>query len=366
MEKAADSYQVMEEPPNQDAQKHCPKVSVLMPVYNGECFLKEAVDSILGQSFEDLELIIIDDGSTDQTPEILDTYTDPRIVRFRNDKNQGIGESSVAATALARAQYFARMDADDISEPDRLRIQSAFLDSQPNITAVGSTAIHIDESSHETGQSTAPVDDLLPWNLIWSNPIYHGSMMVRAGALFSVGGYDPTFRLAVDYDLWLRMIAAGQRIVTQNESLLRYRVASTRVTVTHRDTQNQFAKKALRKYLCDFVRPEDVDANFDAFWAFSRAQRPMRAGEIEQVLKLVREIARVASPKNFPVERKRVHSFLAEMFLSRAAHWATTSVHTSWQATLAAILFYPRLIATHSLVRQVGRLTRAYVLERCR
>jgi glycosyltransferase involved in cell wall biosynthesis len=364
VEKTTNPYWVIKESPDGYGGKRCPKISVLMSVYNGERFLQEAIDSILAQTYKDFELIIVDDASSDGTQQILDSYSDPRIVRFRNEKNLGIGKSLALATAIAKAHYFAKMDADDISEPDRFRIQCTFLDNHPDISAVGSTAIHIDESGHETGRSTLSIDDLLPWDLIWGNPIYHGSVMIRAAAFFTIGGYDPTFRLAVDYDLWLRMISAGQKIATLNEPLLRYRIAGPRVTTTQREVQDQFAKQALRRYLCNFIRPEEVDVYADAFWAFSRRERPMVQGEIDQVLKLVRDIATVTSARNFPVERKRVHMFLAGMFLTRAGSWAATSAHTSWSATVAAIHFYPRLIATRSLVRQAGRLIRAYARER--
>jgi hypothetical protein len=232
------------------------------------------------------------------------------------------------------------MDADDISEPDRFRIQFDFLDSHPDISAVRSTAIHIDESGHETGRSTASPDDLLPWVLIWGNPFYHGSMMIRTAVFREIGGCDPYFRMAQDYDVWLRLLASGCKFVTISQPLLRYRVSNSRVSMTHRPLQDQFAKEALSRYLSTMMGPQMTSQQFEAFWAYSRVERRMVQGEIEQVLKLVRDMATVASARNLPVGRKRVHLFLVAMFLSRAGSWAATSAHTSWSATVAAILFY--------------------------
>src|SRR5690606_26457619 len=124
-----------------------PKVSVVMPVYNGERFLRQAVDSILQQDFQDFEFIIVDDGSKDHTWNILQDYArhDPRVILLRNDTNNGVLAARNRGLAVAQGEYLAVQDADDISLPQRFRLQVAYLDQHPQVSAIGSPAQRIDE-----------------------------------------------------------------------------------------------------------------------------------------------------------------------------------------------------------------------------
>ena len=110
-----------------------PRVSILMPVYNVAPYLREAMDSILNQTFEDFELIILDDCSPDNSTEILDTYTDPRIVRYRGEKNVGLSNVLNIGMDMARGEFIARMDSDDLSTPERLAVQVAYLETHPDV-----------------------------------------------------------------------------------------------------------------------------------------------------------------------------------------------------------------------------------------
>ena len=110
-----------------------PLVSILMPVYNTAPYLREAMDSMLAQTFTDFELIVLDDCSPDNAQEILDTYTDPRIVRYRGERNVGLANVLNVGMEMARGKYIARMDSDDISLPDRLKVQVEYLESHPDI-----------------------------------------------------------------------------------------------------------------------------------------------------------------------------------------------------------------------------------------
>ncbi len=127
-----------------------PRVSVLMSVYNGERFLRDSVESILGQTFTDFEFLILDDGSTDSTCEILEEYAnkDARIVLVRNDRNLGLTRSLNKGLRLVRGEYLARQDADDISLPKRLEMQVKFLDAHPEVGVVGSALEIIDENGN--------------------------------------------------------------------------------------------------------------------------------------------------------------------------------------------------------------------------
>ena len=134
-----------------------PIVTVLMSVYNGERYLNEAIDSILAQTFTDFEFLIIDDASTDSTPKILHSYDDPRIRIVTNEENLGLTKSLNKGLALAQGEYIARMDADDISLPERLMMQLNFLIDNKTVPLVGSGAIMIDEDGKSIGKMNLPI-----------------------------------------------------------------------------------------------------------------------------------------------------------------------------------------------------------------
>jgi glycosyltransferase involved in cell wall biosynthesis len=184
-----------------------PKVSVVMSVYNGARFLRQAVDSILAQTLADFEFIVVDDGSTDGTAEILKGYTDPRV-RMITQANVGLLGSLNRAIDIASGEYIARMDADDISSPPRLELQLEWLESHPRTAVLGTQVAQIDEAGdairrHYHPRSTDAIEKAL---LRGTTALSHGSVMFRRACFESVGGYRQPFEHAEDYDLWLRMI----------------------------------------------------------------------------------------------------------------------------------------------------------------
>lgn len=199
-----------------------PKVTVLMPVFNGERYIKEAIDSILHQSFADFELLVIDDGSTDAGPEIVELIKDQRIRLCRSEKNQGVPAALNIGLDLAHGQYIARMDSDDISLPERLAKQVEFMEANSEFGLCGTNALSINAEGeiitppwwHET-----PVP--LEWTLFWENPVAHSTVMVRAGILKS---FKLKYRLlpAEDGDLWSRLVLKA-RIARLPEVFLHYR-----------------------------------------------------------------------------------------------------------------------------------------------
>ncbi|HYS17505.1 MAG TPA: glycosyltransferase [Candidatus Binatia bacterium] len=182
-----------------------PTVSVVMTVYNGEPWLVEAVDSVLSQRFEDLELIVVDDGSSDGTPEILRRRADPRLTVVQQGQT-GQTPALNRALRLARAPLVARMDADDVALPDRLARQVAFLGAHPSVGLLGTGCHEISPSGEVLSTLVPPVDDrTIRRTLIRRNPFVHSSVMFRRTALHAAGPYDEGFVVAQDYDLWLRM-----------------------------------------------------------------------------------------------------------------------------------------------------------------
>lgn len=210
-----------------------PKVTVLMPLYNGERFLREAIDSILGQTFADFEYLIIDDGSTDTSAELVASYDDPRIRLVTNDANLGVTASLNLGIELATGEYIARMDCDDVSLPTRLAEQVAYLDAQPDCAVVAAMVTMIDENGRPCGDwpddRQATTREAIRRFLPRANCIAHPGIMIRKSVLARYR-YDSRHRVAQDYDLWLRIAADGLAIDKHPDPLLKYRVRAASVT----------------------------------------------------------------------------------------------------------------------------------------
>ncbi len=183
-----------------------PTISIVMPVYNAEKFLREAIESILNQSCTDFELIIVDDGSIDHSPKILQSYHDPRIVLITNEANSGIVESLNRGIKKAHGRYICRMDADDVSLPERLETQLEFMEIHPEVAVLGTNTIMIDERGDTVGTESYPVTHREIMKTIFiHNPFAHGTVMMRMEILRECGMYDKRFLHNEDFDLWLRI-----------------------------------------------------------------------------------------------------------------------------------------------------------------
>lgn len=183
-----------------------PRVSVVIPVYNGEAYLAEAIESVLGQTLHELELVVVDDGSQDGTHTILDRFAraDPRVRIVLNERNLGISGARNRGWQVAEARYVAVLDADDVALPDRLSRQAEFLDAHPSVAAVGGSAIAIDATGRRMSTRRFPTKPrVIHETLMRHNCLGHSAMTMRRSALECVGGYR--LRTTVDYDLWLRL-----------------------------------------------------------------------------------------------------------------------------------------------------------------
>ncbi|MBS1942218.1 MAG: glycosyltransferase [Bacteroidetes bacterium] len=204
-----------------------PKITVLLPVYNSAPYLHQAVDSILGQSRTDFELLAIDDGSTDGSLGILRSYMDPRMRILAHPRNQGLITTLNEGIGLARGEYIARMDADDVMLPERLAEQASFLDSDPSIAVVAGFVDFINAEGSITGtwgsDRATPDEASVAAMLPRTNCIAHPSVMIRRSALARLR-YDPRQTGTEDWDLWLRMRSRGWRIAKLPKVLLHYRI----------------------------------------------------------------------------------------------------------------------------------------------
>lgn len=223
------------------------KISVIMPVYNGERYLREAVDSILNQTFRDFEFVIINDGSTDRTADILGSYTDPRLRIVHNGGNVGITPSLNKGLDMARGEYIARMDQDDISERERLEKQVAYMDDNPNVVASGTWARDIDANGLEIGQRCVPAGKRMRYEFWRPSPIVHPSAILRASQLGNAR-YDASFDPAADFEFWLRL-KADHDLGNVPEFLLRYRVHAESLTGRYRPDQIDLSQEAVYQRL---------------------------------------------------------------------------------------------------------------------
>jgi glycosyltransferase involved in cell wall biosynthesis len=209
-----------------------PEVSVILPVYNGAAFLKEAIDSILAQTYWDFELLLINDGSTDDSERIILSYADPRIRYIKNEKNQGLIYSLNRAIDEAKGVYIARMDADDIALPERLEKQVRYL-QQHHVAVLATRVSLIDASGKPLPDWSADKDNVtfgqIKAFLQKDNCIPHPTVMAKA-ELFKQYHYQYNQKYSEDYDLWLRVLADGLTIEKLDEPLLLHRILSTSAT----------------------------------------------------------------------------------------------------------------------------------------
>ncbi len=208
-----------------------PAITVLLPVYNGAGYLKDAVTSVLGQSFRDFELLIIDDGSTDETPSIIERFDDQRVRYVRHELNRRLIATLNEGLAMAKGKYVARMDADDVCHPKRLEMQERFLEAHPDVGVVG-TAVRSTDGEGRYG----PVyrfperHDVIMWALSFVCPLAHPSVMMRRNLVLSAGGYAASALHAEDYDLWERL-STGTRFANLPQALLNLRKHDASLTV---------------------------------------------------------------------------------------------------------------------------------------
>ena len=213
-----------------------PGVSVVMAVYNAEPWLSEAVESVLGQTFGDFEFVVIDDGSSDATPEILRRFHDSRL-RVTRQHQSGQTPALNHALRLSQGALIARMDGDDVALPDRLARQVAFLDAHPEVGLLGTACHEISASGAVLRTITPPGDDhAVRRLLIRKNPFTHSSVMFRRAVLDASGWYDERFVVAQDYDLWLRM-SRLTRLANLSEPLVLRRLAPGRLSSARESTR---------------------------------------------------------------------------------------------------------------------------------
>jgi glycosyltransferase involved in cell wall biosynthesis len=233
-----------------------PIVSIIMAAHNEEHFLPATLDSLLAQTFDDFELLCMDDGSTDATSDILKKYgkIDPRIRLFHHKKPQGLTASLNVLLKAARGKYIARADADDLYPPLRLEKQVTFLDAHPKVVLLSTQRTDIDEAGRPLPiQKNSPLSDTaMRWRMLFDSPCLHPVVMWRASTNMT---YDEKYHVAQDYELWSRMSKLGEMAALPERLLLR-RVHHGSVSAKRKEeqqaTRDAISLKCLR---------ENVDGN---------------------------------------------------------------------------------------------------------
>ena len=216
-----------------------PAVSVVMSVRDGERYLAAAIESVLSQTLRDLELVVIDDGSTDSSPRILAAYAsdDDRVVVHRHE-NAGLAISLNRGIGYARAPLIARLDADDVAWPRRLELQLEFLERNPRIGLVGGAVAFVDEHDRQFAEVRYPTTDAEIRRAFSSTtPFVHSAVMMRREAYDAVGGYRAALLPAEDLDLWIR-IAAVSKLANLAETVVSYRIHTGQSSLAELERQS--------------------------------------------------------------------------------------------------------------------------------
>ncbi len=240
-----------------------PKVSVIMPIYNAEFFLEEAIISILNQTLKNFELLLLDDWSQDRSISIMKERAakDSRIVLIKNNKNMGITETLNKGISIAKWKYIARMDADDISLSERLEKQYLFLEKNIDIFLLGTSAENITEDWKKISNYIPPLSHKkIAQKLEYINCIYHPTIMFKNDKNIK---YRKKLRYCEDYDLYLRLLTKKRRFANLSEVLLKYRIVAQSESRKKAAKQALFTRKAQEFYHRRKEKKEEWYESFD-------------------------------------------------------------------------------------------------------
>lgn len=251
-----------------------PRVSVLITTFNTGPVINETVDAILAQIFQDWELVIVDDCSSDGTPERLAAYTDPRIRVHRNETNQGISRTRNRAIDLARGEYIAANDHDDLSLPDRLAQQVSYLDANPNVVLVATAAKELADGRLRSCYRGEPRPHILAWRLYTRCSIVHSSICYRRNVLKDRGlRYRPEFTYAEDFVLFSELSDNGD-IVILPEELVVYRESTGNASSQNTQAMNDNGIRFLRQRYRELLGREVSERETSTLWKLFNAGLP--------------------------------------------------------------------------------------------
>ena len=274
--------------------KRLPLVTVLMAVYNGQVYLKGSIESILSQTYRNFEFLIINDCSTDNTLEIVKSYSDDRIKLYSNKKNIGQTKSLNVGLKLAKGKYVARMDADDKAYPEWLSKIVENIEKEKNITALGTSAIVINNTGTIKEIRRMPLDfDEIIFRIFFAPPINHVSVIIKRKDLIKLGGYDEEFNITQDYELWSEMIRKKYCIKNISDILIAYRVHSNSLGFIESNNRGMLEKsetifRNINSLTCLKIRKTDAMSICKLFYQTNQ----LTLGEIVKTQELFKDIYR--------------------------------------------------------------------------
>ena len=238
-----------------------PRVTVLMPVFNGGPFLREAIQSILDQNYQDFELLIFNDGSTDNSSVTINSFADKRITGYHYEKNIGYVSRLNYGISIAKGEYIARMDADDVSLPSRLKTQVEFMDAFSEVGICGTSIEIIDELGLSLGNGQRYIEDeMLRIKLLADACFAHPTVIIRKSILVTNNlWYNENFAPAEDYKLWFD-VSLKSDLANLPEVLLKYRIHSQQITRRKREIQKK-ATDAIRKLVIQDFLGHTIEEN---------------------------------------------------------------------------------------------------------
>ena len=228
--------------------KKNPKVTVIMPVYNGEKYLQEAIDSILNQTFTDFEFLIINDGSTDDSQKIISNYKDKRIKLIKNKQNIGLARSLNKAIELSLGLYIARMDADDISLPNRLKVQVSEMEKNSNLGVIGSWVEIFENAKNGNIWKYPESNNQISSQLLLHCCFAHPTVLINKRLINQYNYRYPEIRYGEDYAFWLKM---NKNLEYKNiqQVLLKYRITKSSLSRGNKDAYSQSVRNIQKEYL---------------------------------------------------------------------------------------------------------------------
>jgi glycosyltransferase involved in cell wall biosynthesis len=259
-----------------------------MAVYNARCYVSEAIESILNQTFSDFEFIIVDDGSTDASSKVLKDYgkRDRRIRLVRNPSNWGLIRSLNKGIGLAKGSYIARQDADDTSLPWRFERQIQFLDQHPEVGVLGTWMKNMEQNGEEKIWKTPINDSLIRWSLLLGPSVAHATVMIRRHILDSDRTYRPQMAHAEDYDLWSRL-CERTRFANLPECHYVRQKHQQMVSVRHSEEQQEKGRVLMRRNIEKMLEAKIDDHLVYCLHSARRGERLTGKSGLEGVAKLI-------------------------------------------------------------------------------
>lgn len=326
-----------------------------MPVFNGQRYVDEAIASVVGQGFDDFEFVIVDDGSTDETPAILAEWAarDPRIVVHRSPRNEGIPAALNRGLAVARGEYVGRQDADDLCLPGRLARQVAVLDEQPDVELVsaGFELIEADgRRRHVMRRYESP--EVVEYLLHFSNFIGgHGQVMFRRASVAALGNYSVEYPYSQDYELWSKLIRRGRCVVLPMIGM-RHRLHAQRVSVLWTQRQQLHSIAISRENVERLLQRKLTEREVAAVAAVWR--QTGQRGMASDAHRIFRETYAHFMAANSRRHRRRVRVAKARMWVTGAA------VHAKHGHVIDALQYLGYALRWHPLGFISGMMTIAF------